>query len=512
MQDAPDTRRPGSSVAHRLRELGRSLDWRVCVLLASAAACLAIGAFHESWADEAQAWLLARDQSWADLLANIRYEGTPPGWHCLLKVLITLGLPYQALFLVPCAAMTWGTWLLLYRIEAPLWAKVLLPLSYFVLYQGGVIARSYSLVYPLLMLVVAWWTSRGRHPWRLAATLVALALACAQSMIVSGSLWLIWGVETLVLARHARKAPAEKDAPPHAIGQLVPLAVVACCYLGVVVLVRTPSDAITAAGVTDDIANGLGSMLSWVFGACVVLLGDVSVARVGGALLIGLACACYALGSRPNGIRFAMCVLPLLAFLGLVVCKPWHLAVLFYAIAAGLLLFPPFGPRAGRGVSDVPARTGVTLLERAGIVTCAALLSLAAVATGCAGAYDIGSRYAAGSDVAAFIQDEGLAGQTVCGLWYNAVDVEPYFDGALLANLDGRSGFLWSTSNGSWSMGQIEQSDPAAVIVDHDTAGSWTELTDWLVAHGYVAYEFDAHTYFQFGTSGDSGCTVYVRP
>ncbi|MDD2588780.1 MAG: hypothetical protein PHY60_07835 [Atopobiaceae bacterium] len=508
----PDTRRPSSSATHRLQELGRSLDWRACVLVASVAACLAMGAFHEPWADEAQAWLLARDQSWASLLANIRYEGTPPGWHCLLKFLITLGLPYRALFLVPCAAVTWGTWLLLYRVEAPRWTKLLLPFSYFVLYQGGVIARSYSLVYPLLMLVVAFWSSRGRHPWRLAATLVALALACAQSMIVSGSLWLIWGTETLLSSRRTRKETGEKDAPRHAIGQLAPLAIVACCYLGIVVLVHTPSDAITAAGVTDDVANGLGSMLSWVFGACVVLLGDVSAARMGGALLIGLACVCYARGRRTNGIRFAVCVLPLLAFLGLVVCKPWHLAVLFYAIAAGLLLFPPFGSRTDDERSDALVRADAPLLRRTGTVTCAALLSLAVVATGCAGIYDIGSRYAAGSDVAAFLQDEGLADQTVCGLWYNAVDVEPYFDGALLANLGGRSGFLWSTSNGSWSMGQIEQSDPAAVVVDHDTAGSWADLTDWLVAHGYVAHEFEAHTYFQFGTSGDSGYTVYVRP
>ena len=42
---------------------------------------------HEQWADEAQAWLLARDSSLFGLLfKNMRYEGHPPLWHLILML------------------------------------------------------------------------------------------------------------------------------------------------------------------------------------------------------------------------------------------------------------------------------------------------------------------------------------------------------------------------------------------------------------------------------------------
>ena len=39
---------------------------------------------HEPWADEAQAWILARDCSPINLIfKNLRYEGHPPLWYLI---------------------------------------------------------------------------------------------------------------------------------------------------------------------------------------------------------------------------------------------------------------------------------------------------------------------------------------------------------------------------------------------------------------------------------------------
>ena len=49
---------------------------------------------HVPWRDEAQSWLLARDLSWSNLIAQMPYEGSPPLWHFLVKILVETGLPY----------------------------------------------------------------------------------------------------------------------------------------------------------------------------------------------------------------------------------------------------------------------------------------------------------------------------------------------------------------------------------------------------------------------------------
>ena len=59
---------------------------------------------HEPWADEAQAWLIARDSTLVQLWTSLgRYEGTPPLWHTLLQALQGLGLPYDLLNLFSAA-------------------------------------------------------------------------------------------------------------------------------------------------------------------------------------------------------------------------------------------------------------------------------------------------------------------------------------------------------------------------------------------------------------------------
>ena len=62
---------------------------------------LYVGFRHEAWFDEAQAWLIARDDTpWRILSQTARYEGTPPLWHLLLWAPAHLGYPYRGLWLI----------------------------------------------------------------------------------------------------------------------------------------------------------------------------------------------------------------------------------------------------------------------------------------------------------------------------------------------------------------------------------------------------------------------------
>src|ERR1019366_4863055 len=88
--------------------------------------------------DEAQAWLLARDNSLPDLLGHaLRYEGTPGLWHLLLWVAIRCGLAYSGLYLISSALACGGAWLVLYRSPFPAWLRVGVIFSYFFGYQFG---------------------------------------------------------------------------------------------------------------------------------------------------------------------------------------------------------------------------------------------------------------------------------------------------------------------------------------------------------------------------------------
>lgn len=136
--------------------------------------------FHEPWADEAQAWLLARDLSFSQLLFHwLRYEGTPGLWHVLLFVVQRFGMPYAALGWFAGCFATAGVYLFLRFAPFPFPIKAILPFSMFVLYQYAAVSRSYVLL-PVLVFMAAYCIRQD--PSRIYGLVVALSLlACVSA-------------------------------------------------------------------------------------------------------------------------------------------------------------------------------------------------------------------------------------------------------------------------------------------------------------------------------------------
>ena len=97
-------------------------------------------AYHESWYDEAQAWLIARDCNLFTMLSQFRYEGHPPLWYLILKVAMWCGLPYEAFGLLSGAIATGGVGLFLLKSPFPKPLTALLPFTFFFAFQYAVIA------------------------------------------------------------------------------------------------------------------------------------------------------------------------------------------------------------------------------------------------------------------------------------------------------------------------------------------------------------------------------------
>jgi hypothetical protein len=145
---------------------------------------------HTSWADEAQAWLLARDCSLHDLLLHrLHYEGTPGLWHLLLWVLARIGLPYAALHWLTAGIATVGVGVWLRWSPFPRFLKLLFPFTFFVAYQYAVVARSYTLFSLLVFAACALIGSRDRTPgYKPRPLLTALVLGLLANLCMYGTM------------------------------------------------------------------------------------------------------------------------------------------------------------------------------------------------------------------------------------------------------------------------------------------------------------------------------------
>ena len=163
------------------------------------AALGAVSYFHEPWFDEAQAWLIARDASYGDILFLLpHYECHPPLWHLILSLPAKLGVPFEAGlktigFLIPAVTAA----LLLFRSRLPRPVRLCLPFGYFFFYQYGVIVRPYSLMLLTALLLGMTFPARERHPWRTVGLLALLCLTSAYGIVLSAGIaacmvWELW--------------------------------------------------------------------------------------------------------------------------------------------------------------------------------------------------------------------------------------------------------------------------------------------------------------------------------
>ena len=164
--------------------------------------------YHEPFVDEAQAWQLARSLSLPALFVKfIRYEGTPGLWHFLLWILTRIHVSYSGLHWLCGATAVVATSLLIFRSPFPRYLKLLLPFTYFLLFQYAIIARSYILVPLLLYLVAICWK---KNPAWIALLLGLLANVALHAAIISGGLAIVYLIAQIREGAHHDSALRRK--------------------------------------------------------------------------------------------------------------------------------------------------------------------------------------------------------------------------------------------------------------------------------------------------------------
>ncbi len=153
--------------------------------------------YHEPWFDEAQSWLIARAASLKEILfIRPHYEGHPPFWWLILAPFAKAGLPYEiTIKTINIAFCSLGMGIFLFKAPFKRIIKFLIPFTYFMFYQYGVISRCYCLVIVAFMLVSLTYHSRNIKPFAYIASLILLCSSSAFGIIFSGGLAVVWLLE-----------------------------------------------------------------------------------------------------------------------------------------------------------------------------------------------------------------------------------------------------------------------------------------------------------------------------
>ena len=159
----------------------------------------AVGGFavaqHVSWADEAQAWLLAQGSSWMGLFTHaLHYEGEGGLWHAFLKVLQALHVSFAGMHWAALAVQGAAMALLLRWAPFPRAARLLLPFMFFLLYQDAVVARSYCLYAVLAFAAAALLRGTRPRPLVLVCVLGPLAMLSVHGVVLSAGLAIVAAV------------------------------------------------------------------------------------------------------------------------------------------------------------------------------------------------------------------------------------------------------------------------------------------------------------------------------
>lgn len=468
----------GASASRKKGALGKEL-WRQVALLLFAAWVFTIGSHHEPWFDEAQAWLVARDNAlWPLLAERVRYEGTPGLWHAILSIVQRAGLPYSDLYVVPALFAIGGAAVMLWRAPFPPVVTVSIVASYFFAYQFSVVARSYCITLLLVPLAASFFANRKERPLRYALVIGLLANTNAHGFLAAA----ILGLELAWQSVRGAYAP---------IGRSLP-ALVLAGGMGLFAAWSAWQPADNAYLQQDRIIDPVSAGLRYFSNAFLDRLAFWDETLPGGtemilaftlSLILQRPAIQLVTASRNRGVSAAILIV-LLLFSAMFYASPWHAGLLF--------LFWVFVLWINWG-AEVPSRVRRQLIG--------AILLIAvpqAVQAARSGLWDMHNSYSAGEQAARAIADyhKAYPGQPIAAFGMKTFEMQPWLAGNLFANYHrgAPKPAYWVWAKGEPLSPRVNARTLAIVIAQHpaliaaspvDMGGRGFDLMPQLCSAGY---------------------------
>ena len=230
------------------------------VALAIYVMVLAVGTWiHVFWRDEAQAWLIARDSSSIpELLHNLRYEGHPPLWHLILYAITRLTWNVEWMKLPNFVSAVGAAILIVRGRSLPIFVRVGLLFSYYLLFEYGMLARNYMLGV-LLLIAASTLMRRDRPSLRVPILLSLASLSSLPAALVAMCLFLLYGSRSWAWYQEdPQRLRVRRNLWP----QILLAAAFGVCLIFAALIVRPPADSGVLAAVYRP--NSVVKWTSWV--------------------------------------------------------------------------------------------------------------------------------------------------------------------------------------------------------------------------------------------------------
>jgi hypothetical protein len=401
--------------------------------------------FHEPWADEAQAWQIARSLSLRQIFQVLRYEGSPGLWHLLLWCLSRLHVSYAGMRWSSGAIALAGVAILLLCSPFPRWLKLLLPFTFYLVYQYAVVARSYVLAPILLFSLAALWPGRFKKPIAVAVVLGLLANVALHLAMFSGGFALVYGMELWWDRRRSDH--------PRVVRRLAMALVLLVSFYAFAVLTARPARDISfpqgqsplpAAQARSSERLALlhhghsPEAIRFQFAQRLTPPLATGLVLPLGLALLFWATLCWAL-FREGKLRYLIPGVLFFLFCHFVAARPWHSGLMTpYVIALLWMVWPDQG-----GPFKALPRYEQWVL---GFFFLIALIQV--YWAGYALNVDRTQAYSPGAQTAAFLKPYVDRGDIIleAGNHFDSVAIEPYFDHKVFAN-EPYSFHWWSTRN-----------------------------------------------------------------
>ena len=434
--------------------------WIIYGIVFAAFVCMGVfaGLHHEPWADDL-----------IDLLKAVKYEGTLPTWHLINKAFQLAGLDYDHMFVIPLVFSAIGV-ILLFFTDAPLWSKIMLPFSFFVVYQNSVVARQYAMVFPAMMLIVIFYRKRFDVPVRYHLALFLLAITSSFGVVISCS-FMLW--DFIIMLKKRFEGPAYKK-------YLLPF-----FGTGIVILVMSylslpPDDCSTALNKYSLSKNATNALLFNI---------ENTALRY---IFLALMLALFVYYFRRVLIQALVMTAPLIIFMAVVYQREWHMTYLFFLLVSLLMIF-----REDFKKTERPFEKPANVLANIMLIM---LLAVQCAAGVYSVYYEHQHAYSPAKEIAEFLRPYAGEGAVIDREGFNAIALSPYYDQPLYTNdTCGKAYFIWSYNVPNDKLTK-EYPDVFVTFRYYEKFGQ-----------DYDVYKFDSHMIFKFGELETEPYIVYIK-
>ena len=381
---------------------------------------------HEPWADEAQAWLIARDSGLFELLfQRLRYEGHPGLWYLILMIPSRI-FPYYPTIQVICFFIAAaGVYVFVRTSPFPTILKILFPFTYFIFYQYAIVARSYVLLPLLIFMIGSIYPQKSERVYLFTILLCLLAYTCVFSALIAISVMFIHSLHTL--QSWNRLGPEKQKR------QIISFAVFILFLLLLAVQLWQPPDSSFAKNYHFE-PHRIKSMFLKVLDEIFFEIQPLSY--------LALAISCLWIWSQRVLLLYFLSSFSIILLFAIKYYNSWHQGILFLAWI--LPMWISFQK------SDARERITWTYFSRIATITFTAVFILHMYWAYSSAISDYHGSYSGGQAVANYIKEKDLSNTKIYATNFWSTSILPFFNKNIFANHNQgkRPAFwFWSDNN-----------------------------------------------------------------